>query len=143
MHRVTLSSPILPILFSICPSLISPPQHFCKMASLTYAPSTLSGTTTTWLPITSAWPSVAACQTIVWNNPVYTQYNDVNDPGYGILVDKALTCLPPVATTWWESQPNDGVNTYNLGPIVCPSAYSTATTSTKGIGSTWVACCPS
>jgi hypothetical protein len=112
------------------------------MAS-TYAPGTLSGVVTSWLPISSAWPSVAACQTIVWNNPEYTQYNDIDDPGYGISVDNALTCLPPIATQWWRSQPNNGVTTLSLGPIVCPSAYFTASTSTQATGSTWIACCPS
>jgi hypothetical protein len=85
------------------PPLPALPHPQPKTMASIYAPSTLSGIVTSWLPITSAWPSVAACQTIVWNNAVYTQYNDVDDPGYGISVDNALTCLPPVATQWWLS----------------------------------------
>jgi hypothetical protein len=128
---------------ALCPLLSLTHPHTQTMAS-TYAPSTLSGIVTSWLPITSAWPSVAACQTIVWNNALYTQYNDVEDPRYGISVDTVLTCLPPVATPWWLQQSaNNPGTTLSLGPIVCPSAYFTASTSTQATGSTWVACCPS
>lgn len=112
------------------------------MASVSYPPSTLSGTVTSWLPITSAWPSVAECQTLVWQNPEATQFEDIDDPGYGIDVNSDLTCLPPVATQWWE-QTQGAVTTYSLGPLVCPEAYFTANTSTNGPSSTWVACCPS
>jgi hypothetical protein len=60
-----------------------------------------SSTTTSWIPLTTAWPSQSGCDEALWS----FQPNLVVgwDPGYGINVDTSLTCLPPGATTWWVS----------------------------------------
>lgn len=106
-----------------------------------YPPVTNAGIVTSWLPITTAWPSSAACSTLVWEG--YPPYQVIYDPGYGISVDLSLKCLPPAATTWWEQDhSNLGTTSFSLGPIVCPQAYTTASTSVQD-SSTFVACCPS
>lgn len=69
------------------------------------------------------------------------------DPGYGLFVDKTLKCQPPQHTTWWNADALSlGIDTeetrLSLGPIVCPEAYTTATTITNAGSSTFVACCP-
>src|SRR2546421_477232 len=108
---------------------------------VSYPPVSVSGTVTSWLPITSAYPAQPACSTLVWEG--YPPYQGINDPGYGIYVDGALRCLPPAATIWWEqNHPPSGITTFSLGPIICPEAYTTALTSVQD-SSTFVACCPS
>jgi hypothetical protein len=109
---------------------------------MSYPVQTLSGTLTTFLPVTTAWPSVPECATIVWQNAQYTQYYDMYDPGYGLSAAPDVSCLPPAATIWWENK--DGTTpVYSIRPIVCPEDYTTATTSMNGPSSTFVACCPS
>lgn len=73
------------------------------------------------------------------------------DPGYGITVDSAAVCMPPQATSWWETewqkvtQLGQTMTVYSIAPIVCPEAYTTVGTSLVGVGgvSMLVACCPS
>lgn len=106
-----------------------------------YPAVTVGGTVTSWLPVTTAWSAPAACSTLVWEG--YPPFLAVNDPGYGIYVDPGVKCLPSQATTWWEQDHSSyGTTTFSLGPIVCPNAYTTATTSVLD-SSTFVACCPS
>ncbi|KFY22476.1 hypothetical protein V493_06556 [Pseudogymnoascus sp. VKM F-4281 (FW-2241)] len=101
--------------------------------------STTISRTTSWLPVTTAFSAPAACSSLIWG--AHAPWLAVNDPGYGLSVDPNLTCLPPAATTWWQQ--NDTSIDYSIGPtIVCPQAYTTATTSVQD-SSTFVACCPS
>ncbi|KFZ19594.1 hypothetical protein V502_03558 [Pseudogymnoascus sp. VKM F-4520 (FW-2644)] len=101
--------------------------------------STAISRTTSWLPVTTAFSALAACSSIIWG--AHAPWLALNDPGYGLSVDPNLTCLPPPATTWWQ-QDNPSIE-YSIGPtIVCPQAYTTATTSVHD-SSTFVACCPS
>jgi hypothetical protein len=66
------------------------------------------------------------------------------DPTYGISVDANFKCLPPEATTWFGQGVLGNTGTsVGLGPIVCPAAYSTVTTTVVSPGSTLVGCCPS
>ncbi|KFY70838.1 hypothetical protein V498_10182, partial [Pseudogymnoascus sp. VKM F-4517 (FW-2822)] len=68
-----------------------------------------------------------------------TSYHRILGPSS--FVDPNLTCLPPPATTWWQQ--SDPSIEYSIGPtIVCPQAYTTATTSVHD-SSIFVACCPS
>jgi len=102
------------------------------------SPSTITKTTS-WMPVTTAFAAPANCSSIIWG--AHAPWLAVNDPGYGLSVDPGLTCLPPPATTWWEQ--NNTATAFSIGPtIVCPQAYTTATTSVND-SSTFVACCPS
>jgi hypothetical protein len=119
------------------------------MALATSYPAVTAGASavivTSWLPVTTAWSAPTACASIIWEG--YPPNLALNDPGYGIYVDPSVTCLPPAATTWWEQGHSSygtgaGTTTFSIGPIVCPQAYTTATTSVYD-SSTFVACCPS
>ncbi|OIW23617.1 hypothetical protein CONLIGDRAFT_637587 [Coniochaeta ligniaria NRRL 30616] len=104
-------------------------------------PETNSGVVTSWIPITTGYPSVQGCDKIYWSvdpNPVAAW-----DPGYGLLVADS-SCLPRPVTTWWDQQ-FLGTNTdtvLSIGPVTCPQAYYTAKTSVKDSSSTLVGCCP-
>lgn len=99
-------------------------------------------TTTSWIPITTAFPQQPGCSDQIWSYVPNTLA--AWDPGYGISVmDK--NCLPRAATTWWDAErlgPNT-LTTISIGPITCPQAYYTASTSVKDGISTLVGCCPS
>ncbi|KAH8800708.1 hypothetical protein F5884DRAFT_713698 [Xylogone sp. PMI_703] len=111
-----------------------------------HPPETNGGIVTSWLPLTSAWPSIAECAT----GGIYSQIGVngalaiADDPFYGISIDGSLTCLPPFATSWWDQSILTPLLTRtSLGPVVCPGGYTTATTSVVNDLSTFVGCCPS
>lgn len=107
-----------------------------------HPPKMSFGTVTSWLTITSAWPMQAGCSSALWN--VWSTAIVAFDPGYGLGVDSLFSCLPPAATTWWEqSHTSYSGTTFRLGPLVCPQAYTTASTSKQDETSTFIACCPS
>lgn len=112
---------------------------------ITHPPETNDGIVTSWLPLTTAWPSISQCDTALYNigpDPVFSLV--AYDPFFGLHVDTRLTCLPPAATTWWYSQNQTPLLTVtSIGPVICPEAYTTASTSDGGSGSTLVMCCPS
>jgi hypothetical protein len=107
-------------------------------------PETNGEIVTSWIPITTAHPSQAGCNTnlfaFVANSAIIAAW----DPGYGILVDREKLCMPKAVTTWWNLNwlGDNPRTTLSLAPIVCPQAFYTATTSVKSESSTLVACCP-
>jgi hypothetical protein len=105
-------------------------------------PETNSGTITSWIPLTTAFPSQPGCESSLYK--FVPETIAAWDPGYGLSADRELTCLPKPATTWWL-QDLHGKNTdtvLSIGPITCPQAYYTATESVKDASSTLIACCP-
>ncbi|KAM0327665.1 hypothetical protein ACHAQA_005958 [Verticillium albo-atrum] len=103
--------------------------------------------TTVWIPLETAYPSHASCGSLFWrldkqdDTPIVAW-----DPGYELWVDPSASCQPPAVSSWWhaEDRADDIILTrWSLGPLVCPEAYTTATTSDAGGGSTLVGCCPS
>ncbi|PMD59208.1 uncharacterized protein K444DRAFT_664331 [Hyaloscypha bicolor E] len=111
-----------------------------------HPPETNGGIVTSWLPLTSTWPSVAECAT----GGIYSQMGAngalaiAYDPYYGMSIDRSLTCLPPFATAWWSQSTTTPLLTHtSLGPFVCPGGYTTATSSVVNDISTFVGCCPS
>ena len=123
--------------------MIPSDDHHRNMSSLSfYPPETNGGTLTSWIPVGTTFPSPSGCESLYWSVVVGTLA--VWDPGYGISVDTNVKCLPPAATTWWD-QDRLGVDTLtrvSLGPITCPSDYTTGTTMIQNQFSTFVACCP-
>ncbi|KAE9370194.1 hypothetical protein N431DRAFT_343974 [Stipitochalara longipes BDJ] len=107
-----------------------------------------SGVWTSWLPVTTAWPSQAVCNNEAWARVGIQADSDfwpyIYDPAYAQSVANSVTCLPPQATSWWEggSTVSNSVTSYSLGPIVCPAAYTTYSTSIVSGTSTSVICCP-
>ncbi|KIM95363.1 hypothetical protein OIDMADRAFT_34127 [Oidiodendron maius Zn] len=103
--------------------------------------NTAAGTTTTtsFLPLTTAWSAPSICTTVFLGGDWW----NINDPQYGLWVDPGVLCLPPAATTWWDQTwASNSLTTWSLGPVVCPQAYSTVMTSMQDT-STFIACCPS
>ncbi|RDW63750.1 hypothetical protein BP6252_11295 [Coleophoma cylindrospora] len=69
-------------------------------------PEVNSGTTTSWIPLTTAWPSLTGCESSFLLYP--GQPSPVAwDPGYG-LFGGTPRCLPPAATTWHEQDHQGG-----------------------------------
>jgi hypothetical protein len=100
---------------------------------------TNAGTITKWVPVTTAFPSGSGCAQAI----ISAQSGNLTgwDPGYAITVDASVQCWPEEARTWWDQQ--NPTATISLGPVACPEAYYTATSSVKDDSSTLIACCPS
>lgn len=111
------------------------------MTSATPFLTTVDGATTSYLPLTTAWPSAGPdCA-----SGLYHQIggNFMGwDPWYMQDVDTRLsTCWPPEASTWWTQA---ALPTTVLGPVfTCPEAYYEAYTSTLDSHTTQTICCPS
>ncbi|KAI1758824.1 hypothetical protein GGR53DRAFT_524353 [Hypoxylon sp. FL1150] len=105
-------------------------------------PETNTGVVTSWIPITTAYPTQPNCPSLIWKYVPSTLA--AWDPGYGIDVDTDVTCLPKPVTTWWLQNRFGPIEAtiLSIGPITCPQAYYTATVSKKDESSTFVACCP-
>jgi len=107
-------------------------------------PETNGQVVTSYIPVTTAHPSASGCGEQFWSYVSNTMA--AWDPGYGISVDLARTgCLPRAVTSWWDAERlgENSLTTVSLGPITCPQAYFTASTSVKDASSTFVGCCPS
>ncbi|KAH8601784.1 hypothetical protein B0O99DRAFT_200541 [Bisporella sp. PMI_857] len=103
-----------------------------------------AGTTTEWKAVTEPWPSISECATALYNNARPPDMMVVAyDPYYGINFNTRLTCLPPVATSWWMRTQTPLRTITSMGPVACPEEYTTASASTVSSGSVLVACCPS
>jgi hypothetical protein len=146
--RCRLSCKPFPHFYGI--SVSAPASHVSRRPNMTsvaaHPPETNGGIVTSWLPLTSAWPSVAECAT----GGIYSQIGAngalaiAYDPYYGMSIDRSLTCLPPFATAWWSQTTTTPLLTHtSLGPFVCPGGYTTATSSVVDDISTFVGCCPS
>ncbi|RDW60259.1 hypothetical protein BP5796_11865 [Coleophoma crateriformis] len=114
----------------------------------THPPETNSGVVTSWLPVTTAWPSVSQCSSEIYSQiPFGTNGGALAiafDPYYAQSIDSRITCLPPAATLWWDQTQQIPAQTVtSLGPFVCPGLYTTASTSNVNGLSTFIACCPS
>ncbi len=110
----------------------------------THGAELVDGVLTTWLPMSTAWPSSEGCESSFWQvvSPTIAAW----DPGYGIFVQPGLQCLPPQVTSWWDAVHLSSIDfsktAISIGPVVCPEAYATAATSVNAASSTFVACCP-
>jgi hypothetical protein len=129
---------LIPMALSYAASTAAPVTTTFPGASL----QTVAGTTTSWLPITTAWASNAACST-----QAYAQQNHAPilfDPFYQTAVapDTASEpCLPPEATAWWNQAADAPIS---LGPTFsCPAAYSAVETIIRNSATQEVLCCPS
>ena len=98
------------------------------------------GVWTSWLPVTTAWTS--GCNSAAWAR-FGVQVSDglwpyIYDPAYAQSVPNSLTCLPPQATQWWDggTTVSNTITSYTIGPIVCPAAYTTFSTSVVSASST-------
>lgn len=117
--------------------------------SVTHSPELRSGVWTSWLPLTTTWPSEPGCDSAAWARydiaPSVGFWPYIYDPAYGQSVANSPRCLPPEATQWWDgaSTVSSTITSWSLGPIVCPEAYTTVSTSSVSALGTSVICCPS
>ncbi|KAJ8066514.1 hypothetical protein OCU04_005572 [Sclerotinia nivalis] len=103
---------------------------------------TSSGTITTWLPLSTAWPSTAACSSLVYVGGGKDAGKVFGwDPLYQAVLDTGSPrCFADEMVSWWL-EPSSV--TISLGPTFnCPAAYSTVATSVHRAGVTQVFCCP-
>jgi len=110
----------------------------------TYPPLTQNGITTSWLPVTSAWPSVSQCLTEFYKYGAELAPKAAFDPFFGRYISSKITCLPPAVTLWRNQStqiPPQSIT--SLGPLECPELYYTASSSVADARSTLIACCPS
>ncbi|KAJ5628946.1 hypothetical protein N7490_011174 [Penicillium lividum] len=114
-------------------------------SSATTIPAQTDGSTiTSFVPLTTVYTFPSSCSTKYrLDGPSLMAF----DPAYGIDVQTGVDCVPPAQTTWWESEVVTGTGDYttvrSIGPIECPSDWSTLATSIKDSTSTAVMCCPS
>lgn len=118
---------------------VAPPAHFIKTME------THSGITTSWLPIITSPPIDPRCGGHLYNPDGEYRTLIAFDPRMDPNAN--MTCLPPEATEWYTQKnlpfgATTGTVT-SLGPMICPCAYTTASTSKKDESSTMVYCCPS
>ncbi|KAI9648645.1 hypothetical protein NHQ30_003283 [Ciborinia camelliae] len=98
--------------------------------------------TTTWLPLSTAWPSTAACSSLVYVGSGKDAGKVFGwDPLYQAVLDTGSPrCFANEMVSWWF-EPSSA--TISLGPTFnCPAAYSTVATSVHSPGVTQVFCCP-
>ncbi|ATZ49720.1 hypothetical protein BCIN_05g01330 [Botrytis cinerea B05.10] len=103
---------------------------------------TSSATITTWLPLSTAWPSTAACSSLVYVGSGKDAAKVFGwDPLYQAVLDTGSPrCFADEMASWWL-EPSSV--TISLGPTFnCPAAYSTVATSVHSAGVTQVFCCP-
>jgi len=141
-----------------CFFLADPPSHSFHFIHPSWAKNTMTtatrsaelnnGVWTSWLPLTTAWPSQAACNSEVWArnaiNVTASYWPYEYDAAYGQSVANTLTCLPPQVTKWWNgaTEVSNTITSWSIGPIVCPAAFTTVSTTVISGSSTSVICCP-
>lgn len=117
------------------------------MSLTTFPPEIVSGTTTSWIPLTTPFTVPPSCSyagtdsstitsTIIFSN---TQVYDAKIGGVRVKVE--VTCQPEQALSWWNTASAKEL-LYSIGPLQCPVGYTTAKTSTITPGVIQVACCP-
>jgi hypothetical protein len=131
-----------------CLLSISSHNQICEFVLVNHVNTslrTVSGTVTSWLPMTTqlqSLPSPAVC-----SGAIYSAGGQAIafDPVYSLSIS-SLNCLPTEATIYYLQNtiaPAQGDLTQtSLGPFTCPDFYTTAFTSAKNSLSTFVGCCP-
>jgi hypothetical protein len=127
-------------------------SNLCILTMAGISPITVSGTVTSYLPLTTAWPSYSGCASQIIDNDPGTTVTAlfVNDPKYANVVAGAPTCLPPEVSSWWyQSEIDSGqqrptVTLLGGYDFTCPEFYSTVYSSTAAnLLTTAIGCCPS
>ncbi|KUJ18584.1 uncharacterized protein LY89DRAFT_717173 [Mollisia scopiformis] len=100
-----------------------------------------NGTVTSWLPLTTAWPSLADCssQIYTWDGTIM-----VFDPTFREDQDNTdLYCQPSQMTeSWTQSHQTPQLTTTSLEGLACPDMYTTVWSSPVNTASEYVVCCP-
>jgi hypothetical protein len=123
----------------------------CLTMSISGATTTINdGTVTVWYPLSTAFPSNAACSAQIYQYPTPSVAGPLIafDPAYTIFVGSSSpSCIPTQAAKSWQqalfgSEKTTGTTTL-LGPtFVCPGDYSTVATLSVDSLTKHVLCCP-
>lgn len=107
-----------------------------------YAPSTTGDIVTTWLPLTTTYPSHGDCASNFWafQDEIWAWVPD--SPAHSWTAQ----CLPPVATLSYlvsQSFLSAAQDAYNIGPFIgCPNWFKAVTTLTVSETGSLTICCP-
>jgi len=105
---------------------------------------TVGAITTSWVPFTTPGPSLSPeCSSAFYISPNDPKSIAAFDPWYGQFVNTALHCQAAQQTTWWDQANLAQSTLWNLGPLACPSGYTSAASQSVNAVSTVLACCPS
>lgn len=90
-----------------------------------YPAETNNGVVTSWIPLSTAWPSSSGCADSFRLDGLSLM---AFDPGYSLNVNPSVTCEPPEVTTWWEQGllgggDSSGHTAVSIGPLVCPESF--------------------
>lgn len=115
-------------------------------------PETTSGIVTEWIPLTTiAPPPYSACWNEGFTNDYDTAFDSVPvafDPDFAFEIGSSLVgCQPSEVSIWFDSATASSAKggalatVTSIQPVVCPSEWFTARTSTVR-SSVQVTCCP-
>ncbi|KAJ5673973.1 hypothetical protein N7462_009412 [Penicillium macrosclerotiorum] len=107
----------------------------------TYAPQTSGNTTTSWLPMTTAFTPSAFCGSMIISEGALLTFYDINLLLY-LGSSTASDCLAPAVLSSYTGN-SDPYTTYSMGPFTCPGSWSEVATTVKDGSSTQTLCCPS
>ncbi|KAH6663181.1 hypothetical protein B0J14DRAFT_662169 [Halenospora varia] len=101
---------------------------------------------TSWLPVTSH-PYQEGCSSAIWavNGLGPGNQGYVFDIPYGLIVNTSLKCQPEAFSAIWLSEyykVGGSLTTWKAGPLTCPEAYETMTTSVVNSQTTSIFCGP-
>ncbi|KAL4745270.1 hypothetical protein BDW72DRAFT_61896 [Aspergillus terricola var. indicus] len=113
------------------------------MSATLYPAETNGDEVTSFIPLTTAWPSSSGCASYFrLNGPSLMAF----DPGYGLEINTDVRCCPPAVTTWWNQGLLGGGyedhTAVSIGPMTCPEDWSTVVSSVRDHSSTLAMCCP-
>ena len=114
------------------------------MSSTSHPLETNRGTVTSWLAMTAPLPTMPAeCSEAIYSAGGMAI---AFAPVFSTSISP-IDCLPTEATAYYSqaiSPAAEGLPIVtSLGPFICPSGYTTGTTSVLNSLSTFVGCCPS
>ena len=114
--------------------------HSAMSSQTAYAPETTTGTTTSYMALTTTFTPPVECKSAYMWEERFVVY----DPAYGVSVDTNLACGPGAFTTWWmQGHLGKGDTRISIGPLTCPEDWSTVASSIRSKSSTLQMCCPS
>jgi hypothetical protein len=88
------------------------------MAFVTHAPEINGGIVTSWLPVTSAWPSIEECATAIYSQLNVGEVAIPYGPFYGSFINRSLECYPKAVSIWWNQGETSALRTIqSLGPF--------------------------
>lgn len=122
-----------------------------RFSMSSFAPITQFGTVTSFIPLTTAWPTHSGCSSVFFQhefgNPVRESNPVVFDPGLQVVANisgNPVDCLPVEVIDWWLQADYSLTSTVlSIGPMTCPDGYGTSASSKVDQITAFIACCPS